>query len=64
MELVEDLRGYVVKLLRYSKYAPVLKNSVAMIETQEWRILPMKDLASVEEAQMQEAKLIEVNVRF
>ena len=35
VELVEDLRGYAVKLPRYSKYSPVLKNSVAMIETPE-----------------------------
>ena len=40
MELVEDLRSYAVKLPRYSKYAPVLKNSVAMIEAPEWRSLP------------------------
>ena len=51
VELVEDLRGYAVKLPRYSKYAPVLKNSVAMIETPEWRIFLMKDLAAVEEAE-------------
>jgi len=35
VELVEDLRGYAVKLPRYSKYSPVLKNSVVMIETPE-----------------------------
>ena len=64
VELVEDLKGYVVKLPRYSKYAPVLKNSVAMIETQKWRILLMKDLAWVEEAQRQGAKLVEVEVKF
>ena len=51
VELVEDLKGYAVKLPRYSKYSPVLKNSVAMIETPEWRIFLMKDLAAVEEAQ-------------
>ena len=60
VELVEDLRGYVVKLPRYSKYAPVLKISVAMIETPEWRIFLMKDLAAVEEAERQEAKPMEV----
>lgn len=64
VELVEDLRGYAVKLPRYSKYAPVLKNSVAMIETPEWRIFLMKDLAAVEEAQRQGAKLVEVEVKF
>ena len=64
VELVEDLRGYVVKLSRYSKYAPVLKNSVAMIETSEWRIFLMKDLAAVEEAQKHGAKIVEVDVKF
>ena len=64
VDLVEDLRGYVVKLPRYSKYAPVLKNSVAMIETPEWRIFLMKDLAAIEEAQRQGAKLVEVEVKF
>ena len=64
VELVEDLKGYVVKLPRYSKYAPVLKNSVAMIETPEWRIFQMKDLAAVEEAQRQGAKIVEVDVKF
>ncbi len=64
VELVEDLRGYEVKLPRYSKYAPVLKNSVAMIETPEWRIFLMKDLAAVEEAQKHGAKIVEVDVKF
>jgi hypothetical protein len=32
VELMEDLRGYAVKLPRYSRYATVLKSSVAMIE--------------------------------
>jgi hypothetical protein len=64
VELVEDLKGYVVKLPMYSKYAPVLKNSVAMIETPEWRIFLLKDLASVEEAQMHGAKIVEVDMKF
>lgn len=54
----------MVKLPRYSKYAPVLKNSVAMIETPEWRIFLMKDLAAVEDAQKQGAKIVEVDVKF
>jgi hypothetical protein len=62
--LVEDLKGYVVKLNRYSKYAHVLKNSVAHIETPEWRVFLMKDLAAVEEAVKQGAKVVEVDVRF
>ncbi len=49
-ELVEDLRPFVVKLSRYSKYAPLLKNSIAYMETSDWRIFLMKDLSSVEEA--------------
>ena len=64
VELVEDLGGYVVKLPRYSKYAPVLKISVAMIETPEWRIFLMKDLAAVEESERQGAKLVELEVKF
>ena len=27
--LVEDLKGYVVKLLKFAKYAQILKNSMA-----------------------------------
>ena len=49
-ELVEDLRPFVVKISRYSKYAPLLKNSISFMETADWRIFLMKDLASVEEA--------------
>jgi hypothetical protein len=44
--LVEDLKGYVVKLPRHSRYAAVLKNTVALIETPEWCIFLMKDLAA------------------
>lgn len=46
---VEDLRPFVVKLSKYSKYAPLLKNSIAFMETPGWRIFLMKDLATVEE---------------
>lgn len=49
-ELAEDLRPFVVKLSRYSKYAPILKNSISSMETADWRIFLMKDLAAVEEA--------------
>ncbi len=62
--LVENARGYVVKLKRYSRYGPVLKNSVAQIETPEWRIFLMKDKASVQEALRRGATLVEVDVRF
>jgi hypothetical protein len=47
---VEDLTGYVVKLDKFRKYGPVLRNSVAYTETQKERIFLMKDLAAVEEA--------------
>ena len=49
-ELVEDLKGYVVSLPKSAKYAQILKNSMAQIETANERIFLMKDLAAVEEA--------------
>jgi hypothetical protein len=49
-ELVEDLSPYAVKLSRYSKYAPLLKNSISHMETSDWRIFLMKDQAAVDEA--------------
>ena len=49
-DLVEDLRPFVIKLSRYSKYAPLLKNSISFMETTDWRIFLMKDSAAVEEA--------------
>ena len=64
VDLVEDLKDYAVKLPRHSRYAAVLKNSVAMIETPEWRIFLMKDQAAVEEAQRLGAKMVEVDVKF
>jgi hypothetical protein len=48
--LVEDLAGYVVSLDKSSKYAPVLKNSIEYIESQNERIFLMKDKVSVEVA--------------
>jgi hypothetical protein len=62
--LAESSRGYVVKLSRQSRYSAVLKNSLAQIETDEWRIFLMKDLAAVKEALHQGAKLVEVDVHF
>jgi hypothetical protein len=56
-ELVEDLRPFVVKLSRYSKYAPLLKNSISHMETSDWRIFLMKDLAAVEEAMRMGAEM-------
>ena len=49
-DLVEDLKGYVIKLPKFAKYAQILKNSVAFKETATERIFLMKDLAAVEEA--------------
>ncbi len=48
--LIEDLKGYVVKLDKFRKYAPVLRNSVAFTETAKEGIFLMKDLAAVEES--------------
>lgn len=58
-ELVEDLRPFVVKLDRFSRYATLLKNSVAYIETPRSRIFLMKDLVAVEEALKQGAEMYE-----
>ena len=62
--LMENSRGYVVKLSHKSRYGEVLKNSLAQIETQEWRIFLMKDQVAVKEALRQGAKLVEVDVQF
>ncbi len=56
-ELVEDLRPFAAKLSRYSKYAPLLKNSISHMETPNWRIFLMKDLAAVEEAKRMGAEM-------
>ena len=61
---LEDLKGYVVKLDKFSKYAPVLKNSVAFKETPKERIFLMKDLAAVEEAIEFGAELYEGEATF
>jgi hypothetical protein len=58
-DLVEDLKGYVVKLPKFAKYAQILKNSVATKETATERIFLMKDLAAVEEAVNLGAKIVE-----
>jgi hypothetical protein len=36
---VEDMKGYVVQISKTSKYAPILKNSVAFRETAKERII-------------------------
>jgi hypothetical protein len=63
-DLVEDLKGYVVELSKTSKYAPILKNSVAFKETANERIFLMKDLAAVEEAVGLGAKMVDGEVAF
>jgi hypothetical protein len=63
-DLVEDLKGYVVKLPKFAKYAPILKNSVAFKETMTERIFLMKDLAAVEEAVGLGAKIVEGEIVF
>jgi len=61
---VEDLGSYMVKLPKFSKYAPILKNSVATKETANERIFLMKDLAAVEEAVGVGAEKMEGEVAF
>ena len=63
-DLVEDLKGYLVQLSKTSKYAPILKNSVAFKETATERIFLMKDLAAVEEAMGLGAKIYEGEISF
>jgi hypothetical protein len=63
-ELVEDLKGYVVKLPRFAKYARILKNSVATKESATERMFLMKDLAAVEEAVSLGAEKMEGEVAF
>jgi hypothetical protein len=58
-ELVEDMKGYLIKLPKSVKYAPILKNSVAYKETADERIFLIKELASVEEAVSLGSKLYE-----
>lgn len=62
--VLENSRGYVVKLSRKSRYSWLLKNSLAQIETPEWRIFLMKDMEAVREALRQGAKMVEVDVQF
>ena len=62
--LVEDPKGYVVELSKTSKYASILKNSVAFKETANERIFLMKDLAAVEEAVGLGAKIYEGEISF
>jgi len=63
-DLIEDLSGYIVKLPKFSKYASILKNSIATKETATERIFLMKDLAAVEEAVGFGAKMVEEKISF
>jgi hypothetical protein len=54
----------VVKLSKFTKYAPILKNSVAYKEIATERIFLMKDLAAVEEAVSLGAEIVEGEVAF
>jgi hypothetical protein len=63
-DLIEDLSGYVAKLPKFAKYAPILMNSVATKETATERLFLMKDRAAVEEAVSLGAKIVEENVTF
>ena len=47
---IEDTSEYTVKIDRFKKYAPILKNSIDSTEGEKERVFVMKDLASVEEA--------------
>jgi len=48
--LVEDTADYTVKIDRFKKYAPILRNSIDFTEGEKERVFIMKDMASVEEA--------------
>jgi hypothetical protein len=61
---VEDLTGYAVKLDKFSKYGPVLRNSVAYTETPKERIFLMKDIAAVEDAIEFGAQIYEGDIAF
>ena len=61
---IEDLKGYMVRLDKFSKYAPVLRCSVAFTESPKERIFLMKDLAAVEEALEFGADVYEGDVSF
>jgi hypothetical protein len=62
--VVEDLEGYVVSLDKSCKYAPVLRNSIEHVETQNERLFLMKDLVSVEVALDFGAEIYEGGIPF
>jgi len=63
-ELVDDMKGYMIRLPKSAKYAQILKNSVAHKEIVNERIFLMKDMASVEEALSLGSKLYEETSPF
>jgi len=63
-DLVEDLKGYMVSLPKFAKYAQILRNSVAQKEMASERLFLMKDRAAVEEAVSLGAKMAEDAVVF
>jgi hypothetical protein len=62
--LAESTRGYAVKLSRKSRYSALLRDSLAMIETDLWRIFLMKDREAAQQALRLGAKMVEVDVQF
>ena len=62
--VAESTRGYAVRLHRQSRYAAMLKDSLAMIETDQWRIFLMKDRDAAGQALRLGAKMVEVDVQF
>jgi hypothetical protein len=62
--LAESTRGYAVKLSRQSRYSALLKDSLAMIETDRWRIFLMKDRDAAQQALRLGGKMVEVDVQF
>jgi hypothetical protein len=58
-DLVEDLKGYVVKLPKFAKYAQILKNSVATKEIATERLFLMTDQAAVEDAVRLGAQIVD-----
>jgi hypothetical protein len=47
---IEDTAEYTVKIDKFKKYAPILRDSVDSTESGKDRVFVMKDLAAVEEA--------------
>ncbi|MEA2074284.1 MAG: hypothetical protein U9O85_00875 [Euryarchaeota archaeon] len=47
---IEDTAEYTVKIDRFKKYAPILRNSIDSEDKGKERVFIMKDMASVEEA--------------